>query len=96
MNHKIFLLMSAILLTTGCSNSPTRSNMPVQDKRTTQYFDSYKEEARSFFEKHPEYMQDHRKEVMLFSEFSKLLANKKYRNLSLSQLLEMAYENIQQ
>lgn len=69
--------------------------MPIQDKRDAKYVDSY-DEARLFFEKHPEYMQEPLKENMLFSEFNKLLANKKYHNLSLSQLLEIAYKNVQQ
>ncbi|EBI9247913.1 TPA: hypothetical protein G8431_004452 [Salmonella enterica] len=100
MNYKTILFIT--LLITGCNNNFSTHTPPVRNtidsvpnKKTEQYSNFYKE-ARSFFEKHPDYKRDYLKERILYTEFNKLLKQEKYLNFSLSQLLEIAHSNIQQ
>ncbi|EAX6862217.1 hypothetical protein E2H14_19765 [Salmonella enterica subsp. enterica serovar Muenchen] len=65
----------------------------ASDPRCLQYQNTRKE-ARAFFERHTDYMNDDKKEAALFAEFSRLLNNPEYQEWSLSQLLETAHRNI--
>lgn len=65
----------------------------ASDPRCLQYQNTRKE-ARAFFEKHTDYMNDDKKEARLFAEFSRLLNKPEYQEWSLSQLLETAHRNI--
>ncbi|EAA9231929.1 hypothetical protein JO04_20210 [Salmonella enterica subsp. enterica serovar Give] len=105
MNNKI--IISVICLLTGCTGihpehwSPDitpAGNIYSEQCRThapgcLQYQKTHKE-ARAFFEKHTEYMNDDKKEARLFAEFNRLLDRQEYQKLSLSQLLETAHRNI--
>ncbi|ELH9453247.1 hypothetical protein RQX78_003799 [Salmonella enterica] len=70
-----------------------RTHGSATDSRCLQYQNTRKE-ARAFFEKHTDYMNDDKKEARLFAEFNRLLDRQEYQKLSLSQLLETAHRNI--
>lgn len=98
---KYTTILFITLLITGCNNNISTHTSSVRNtitsipnKKAEQHSNLYKE-AHSFFEKHPDYKQDHLKEKILFAEFNELLKQEKYFNLSLSELLEIAHNNIQ-
>ncbi|HEC8710329.1 TPA: hypothetical protein R4C66_002137 [Salmonella enterica subsp. enterica serovar Poona] len=106
MNNKI--IISVICLLTGCTSIHPERRPPdlfpagniygeqctthASDLRCLQY-QNIRKEARSFFERHTDYMNDDKKEARLFAEFSRLLNKPEYQKWSLSQLLETAHCN---
>ncbi|EAB9751762.1 TPA: hypothetical protein ACF61N_004476 [Salmonella enterica] len=107
MNNKI--IISVICLLTGCTSIHPERRPPalfpagnIYGEQCTTHasaprclqYQNIRKEARAFFERHTDYMNDDKKEATLFAEFSRLLNNPEYQEWSLSQLLETAHRNI--
>ncbi|HAK5293709.1 TPA: hypothetical protein H1V50_003857 [Salmonella enterica] len=109
MNNKITLLVALML--SGCNSVDYKSQdtsltniantqqCGIQSQKKIPYstcvkYEDAHQEAKFFFQKHPEYINE-KKESRLFAEFNMLLQHKKYQNLTMLQLLEMAHQNIQ-
>ncbi|HFW3352383.1 TPA: hypothetical protein ACIVDT_003576 [Salmonella enterica subsp. enterica serovar Eastbourne] len=110
MNNKITLILVLMLSgcntadhksqDISLTNIVSTQQCSIQSQKGKPYslcvkYEDAHQEAKLFFQKHPEYMNENKKESRLFTEFNILLQQKKYQSLTMRQLLEMAHKNIQ-